>query len=101
MKIKNLFQQIRNRFNPQPEMTDEVAVKFLKVLEQARAEDWSCTDIYARLDEFVENELKGVDAERIAPLIHEHLDICNECCEEYEALLAVVENTKGQEIDSS
>ncbi|NOH03851.1 MAG: hypothetical protein HND47_18745 [Chloroflexi bacterium] len=94
MKIRNLIQQIRSRFDPQPQMTDEVVVKFLNVLEQARAEDCSCTDIYARLDEFVENELKGVDAEKVAPLIREHLDICNECCEEYEALLSVIEHTK-------
>jgi hypothetical protein len=25
------------------------------------------------------------------PLIREHLDICQECCDEYEALLDVVE----------
>jgi predicted anti-sigma-YlaC factor YlaD len=27
------------------------------------------------------------------PLIREHLDNCSECCEEYEALLDVVEKT--------
>lgn len=94
MNIKKLFQQIQNRFKPQPELTDEVVLKFLNVLEQARAEELSCTDMYARLDEFVENEMKGIDPDQITPLLEEHLDICNECCEEYEALLAVVENTK-------
>lgn len=94
MNIKKLFQQIQNRFKPQPELTDEVVLKFLNVLEQARAEELSCTDMYARLDEFVENEMKGIAPEQITPLLEEHLDICNECCEEYEALLAVVENTK-------
>ena len=97
MNIKSLFQRIRNKFNPQPELTDEVILKFLHVLEQARADDLSCTDMYARLDEFVDSELKGVDADKITPLIHEHLDMCSECCEEYEALLSVVENTKEQE----
>ena len=96
MNIKRLFQRIRNRLNPQPELTDEVVLKFLSVLEQARAEDLNCTDLYARLDEFVDNELKGMDVEKIAPLIHEHLDICSECCEEHEALLSVVEHMKEQ-----
>ncbi len=96
MNIKIFFQNIRNRFTPQPELSDEVVLKFLNVLEQVRAEDLSCTDMYARLDQFVEDELKGMDAEKIAPLIHEHLDMCGECCEEYEALLAVVENTNEE-----
>jgi predicted anti-sigma-YlaC factor YlaD len=28
------------------------------------------------------------------PLIQEHLDMCPDCCDEYEALLTVLENTK-------
>lgn len=97
MNIKHLFQRIRNRLNPQPELTDEVVLKFLNVMEQARAEELSCTDMYTRLDEFVENELKGIDPEKVTPLLEEHLDMCSECCEEYEALLAVVEHTKDKE----
>jgi hypothetical protein len=31
------------------------------------------------------------------PLIREHLDICSECCEEYEALLHVLEKTSKDE----
>jgi len=96
MKIKNFFQNIRNKISPQPELSDEVVLKFLDILEQVRAEEMSCTDLYARLDQFVEDELKGVDAEKIAPLIHEHLDMCGECCEEYEALLSVVEHTNEE-----
>lgn len=69
-------------------------MRFLKVLEQVREEDLSCADMYARLDEFVEAEIKeGTDTEKITPLIHEHLDMCSDCCDEYEALLSIVEHT--------
>lgn len=94
MNIKNLIHHIRNSFNPQPELSDDVVLKFLNILEQARAEELSCSEIHARLDEFVENEVKSQQADKIAPLIREHLDMCPDCCEEYEALLAVVEHTK-------
>jgi hypothetical protein len=95
MNIKHFIQGIRNRLNPQPELTDEVVLKFLNILEQARAEELSCSDMYARLDEFVENEVQEQkEAEKITPLIREHLDMCSECNEEYEALLTVLENTK-------
>ena len=99
MNIKNFIQRIQNTFSPKRdtlELKDEVVLKFLRVLENAREEDLSCTEMYARLDEFVENEVQGEYAEKIAPLVHEHLDMCPECCEEYEALLAVLENTKEE-----
>lgn len=93
MNIKHFIQRIRNRFNPQPELTDEVVLKFLSILEQARAEELSCSEIHTRLDEFVEKEVQTHEADKIAPLIREHLDMCPDCCEEYEALLTVLEHT--------
>lgn len=96
MNIRNLLNRVRNQFNSQPELSDEVVLKFLNVLEQVREEEMTCSDIYTKLDEFVENEVKGVgmDAEKLTPLIREHLDMCSECCDEYEALLSVVEHTR-------
>ena len=93
MKIRNFFQHIQNTFRPQEELQDEVVIKFLRVLEKARAEDLSCDAMFARLDEFVETQVHSNDAGKIMPLIREHLDTCPDCCEEYEALLTVLENT--------
>ncbi|RJP49203.1 MAG: hypothetical protein C4557_11665 [Anaerolineaceae bacterium] len=96
MNIKHFIHRIRNKLNPQPELPDDVVLKFLNILEQARAEELSCSEIHARLDEFVEKEVETHEAAKITPLIREHLDMCPECCEEYEALLAIVENTKEE-----
>ena len=93
MNIKSLLQRIQHTFKPQEELQDEAVLKFLHILENARAEEMSCGDLYAHLDEFVEREVQSKDAEKIAPLIREHLDVCSECCEEYEALLNVIEHT--------
>lgn len=96
MNIKALINRIRGQQTSQPELTDEVVFKFLRILEEAQAEELSCGDIYAKLDEFVEKEVKSGDAGKVAPLIREHLDMCSECCDEYEALLSVVENTQNE-----
>ena len=99
MNIKNFIQRIQNTFTPQrdmPELKDEVVLKFLSILENVREEELSCTEMYARLDQFVEKEVQGEDADKIAPLVHEHLDMCPECCEEYEALLTILEHTKEE-----
>jgi hypothetical protein len=96
MNIKNIFQRIQNFFQPQKEeeLQDEVIVKFLRILEDVRAEDMSCDEMFNRLDEFVEAEVQSHDAEKLMPLVREHLDMCSHCEEEYEALLTVLENTK-------
>jgi len=94
MKITNLIQRIRNKLNPRQEMQDEVVLKFIRVLENIRHEEMSCEEMYAKLDEFVEQEVKSHDAARIMPLIQEHIDMCPECCDEYQALLDVLENTR-------
>jgi hypothetical protein len=75
MNIKSLLQRIQHTFKPQEELQDEAVLKFLHILENARAEEMSCGDLYAHLDEFVEREVQSKDAKKIAPLIREHLDI--------------------------
>ena len=96
MDIKTFFQNIRNLFRPQKEeeLQDEVIVKFMRILEDVRAEEMSCDEMFNRLDEFVETEVESHDAEKLMPLVREHLDMCSECEEEYEALLDVLEHTK-------
>lgn len=94
MNIKDLIQRVRNRLSPHERLSNEAVLGFLHVLEQVRAEELSCKEIYKKLDEYVELEIKKEDAAHIMPLIREHLDLCPECCDEYEALLEATEKTK-------
>ena len=94
MNIQSLLQALKDKLSPREPLQDEVVVRFFKLLEQIREEDMSCDDMYRQLDEFVEEEVKSKDAAKIMPLIQEHIDICPECCDEYQALLTVLENTK-------
>ncbi len=98
MKMKSIFQQIGDRFKrdrqqDQPEYSDEIIAGFLRVLEEARVEDMPCDQVYALLDEYVENEVHGGEAAKLMPLLREHLDMCPECCEEYQALLDILEKS--------
>ena len=93
MNIKELIQRIRKSVNHQEELSDEVVVGFLRILEDVREEDASCEEIYDSLDEYVETQVHSKDAARLMPLVREHLDLCSECCEEYEALLDILEKT--------
>ena len=93
MNIQELVKRIRNSLRMRKEFPNEAVMGFLRVLEEVRAEEISCDEIYSKLDEYVEREVSSKDAAKLMPLIREHLDICSECCEEYEALLNVVDKS--------
>lgn len=94
MNIKDLIQRIRTSLGMKEELPSETVLGFLRVLEEVRAEELTCDEIFSKLDEYVEREADEKDAAQLMPLIREHLDICPECCEEYEALLNVVKEAE-------
>lgn len=98
MNMKDIFQQIGDRFKKDrrqqsADYPDEVIAGFLRVLEEVRLQEMPCDQVYAKLDEYVENEVHGHEAAKLMPLLREHLDMCPECCEEYEALLNCLEDS--------
>ena len=97
MKIRAIIQKIKSSFNHHDEIPNEAVLGFLRVLESVREEEAPCDEVYARIDEYVEREIDKKDAAQLMPLIREHLDMCSECCEEYEALLDVLEKTSKEE----
>lgn len=59
----------------------------LRVAAQTRPDEMGCGECYERLDAFAEAHLRGQDADAAMPLLAEHLAMCRECREEFEALL--------------
>jgi hypothetical protein len=49
-----------------------------------------CDECFARLDEYVEVELAGENADAAVPGLHAHLTGCPTCREEYESLRELV-----------
>ncbi len=96
MNMKDLFHQIGGHFKKreqQQELPDEVVEGFLRVLEEARVEEMPCSEVFSRLDEYVEKEIDGQNVAELMPLLREHFDLCPDCCEEYESLLAILEHS--------
>ena len=66
-------------------------VKLVRVVAETREEEIGCDECFEQVDRFVEMELSGLDPARAMPLIREHLEICGECREEFEALLRALQ----------
>ena len=52
--------------------------------------DIGCEECFERLDEYVELELKGQDAEARVPGMQAHLSGCPACRDEHDSLLALL-----------
>ena len=81
MNLRNLIQKVRNGISPQEQVSNEMVLGFLRVLETVDNEEITCDELYAKLDVYVEIEVDKQDAARIMPLMREHLDVCPECCD--------------------
>ncbi len=84
------------------ELPDEVVEGFLRLLESVRLEEMPCSQVFARLDEYVEKEVRDHAAAELMPLLREHFDLCDECCDQYEALLRILEqSSQGGETEGA
>ena len=52
-----------------------------------------CDECFEVLDRFVTMQLAGLDTAEAMPLVQEHLHMCGECREEFEALLTALRAT--------
>ena len=62
----------------------------LKALLGPTGPQVSCEECFERLDEYVELELEGADAEAGVPGMRAHLEGCPACGEEHESLRALL-----------
>lgn len=88
MRLKDWLAQLDLRLHGKAPLSDHTIESLIRYLETAELD---CEQVYHALDRYAELEVKHEDAARLMPLVREHLDMCDECCDEYEALLRVLE----------
>ena len=55
-----------------------------------RPDEIGCDECFEQLDRFVEMKLAGKNAAEAMPLVQDHLERCDDCRQEFEALLAAL-----------
>ncbi len=61
--------------------------KLLQMIGYTEETEVSCDEVEQILDQFAELVQRGEDVKEVMPLVKNHVDMCPECREEYEALL--------------
>lgn len=71
-------------------MSPQDMQNLLRRLEMTQEEEYSCDEAHELMDQFAEMVMRGEDAAQIMPLVQHHLEMCPDCAEELEALLAIL-----------
>ncbi len=91
MNIKQIFHKFSKKLRGEHELSEDVLYKLISSLENTREDELSCSEFFALADEYAEVSLRGKDADKLRPLFRHHMEMCQECEEEYEALIQVLE----------
>jgi hypothetical protein len=62
----------------------------LEHISKTQEVELPCDDVYELIDEFADAAAKGEDMSKLMPLVQQHLEICRDCLEEYEALVRMI-----------
>jgi len=73
---------------PSPPTEAQVA---LAMMSMTHEHELSCDEVHDLIDQFAEMHLRGENPAHLFPLVRRHLDMCPECKEEFEALLAALD----------
>jgi predicted anti-sigma-YlaC factor YlaD len=65
----------------------------LRMVEDTDNVELACDEVFELLDQYIEMEKRGEDAAHLLPLVKRHLDKCQDCREEYEALARMFDAT--------
>ncbi len=60
------------------------------ILEHTHDVELPCDQVHDLVAQFAEMDLRGEDTAQLLPLVHQHLEMCSDCRDEYEALIRIL-----------
>jgi hypothetical protein len=77
-----------------PAIDEGIFIAVMREIAETRERgEIGCEECFEEVDRFIAMELSGLDTTGAMPLVREHLHMCGECREEFEALLAALRAT--------
>lgn len=91
--INRLFKRSQKASRPmeEREISSSQAEMMLQMIQKTQKVELSCDDVHKILDQYTEMALRGDDVAALLPLVHQHLELCPDCREEYEALTRILQ----------
>jgi len=87
--MKKFFDLFRKN-NNEAKKPDAGMQKLMQMVSMTEEQELTCDEVFALVDQFAELVQQGQDASGLMPMVQKHLDLCPDCREEYESLLAMI-----------
>jgi len=87
--MKKFFDLFRKN-NNEAKKPDAGMQKLMQMVSMTEEQELTCDEVFALVDQFAELVQQGQDASGLMPMVQKHLDLCPDCREEYESLLAMM-----------
>ncbi|MFQ5943372.1 MAG: hypothetical protein ACE5JF_07455 [Anaerolineales bacterium] len=71
--------------------SNDAVRKLLEQIARTQQRELDCGEVFAVIDQYTEAIVAGEDVRDQFELVVQHLDLCADCLEEYEALLRVLQ----------
>jgi hypothetical protein len=98
--INRLFQRFQAQYNfaDEPSISGLPAGQLKALIEmigKTQEDELSCDQIHRFLDQFADLDSQGKDASQAFPQVASHLAACSECREEFDALMRILQTSRG------
>jgi hypothetical protein len=77
---------------PSPQAREVLQI-MLRKIGQTQENELTCGEVFDLLDQYAEMAAKAEDVTKLMPLVKQHLEMCADCREEFEALLKVLQSS--------
>jgi hypothetical protein len=72
------------------ELDQEACKKLMRILQLTREQEYSCLETFAVIDQYIEIVIQRKDLTDWTPFVEHHLELCEECRTEFEALMRII-----------
>lgn len=90
--IKRIWNRLFHRPEPQPAPASAELETLLRALNEDSSGHLNCDEVFELVDQYAERAASGEDLRRLMPLVHEHLERCPHCQDDFDALMRMLES---------
>jgi hypothetical protein len=101
MKLSEFFKVLLRRLKsdqaqpdgrPPSSQSQEVLKAIFRKIGHTQEVELTCGEVFDLLNQYAEMAANGEDVTKLMPLVKQHLEMCADCREEFEALLKVLQS---------
>jgi hypothetical protein len=77
-------------FDKLDQLDEKTCKRLMRILQLTREQEYTCLETFAVIDQYVEIVIQQQDSTGWTPFVEHHIELCEECRAEFEALMRIL-----------